>query len=324
MRDDVVLAHPYDGGLYYLLGRGNPTIPAPLKGHPYYENLYGPDAPQQQSRAVNLAALFADILLPPADDYLPDYHAYNDGSSYFHPDLRIRVNQTWERIRDADAVARELIEGDEDLRAFLKGSVPLSNKWSAADFVAKVIVQLQLALENEATMIGGDAAATIARVALPKLQQRGLLLSTPAEPRLLSLSESVLPILGLDWQCLSLDDFAAVRQSSKITDYAQRFRAALFTAAEDGNLVERLKALMREAMEWAEIAARVKRGFEVAGYVTSGVGAVPDPTVSVGATVVGWGLAAAQKEAERRERNDRWYLIGPKMREVALEAVLKS
>jgi hypothetical protein len=320
MRDDVVLAYPYDGGLYYLLGRGNPSPPAPLTGHPYYENLYGPDAPQQQSRAVNLASLFENILLPPADDYLPDYHAYNDGSFYFHPDLRIRVNQTWERIRDADLVARELIDNDQHFLSAVKENAPLSNQWSARDFVAKIIVRLQLALENDATMIGGTAAAAVTRAVLPKLQERGLVASTTAELSLLTLSESSLAIIGLDWQCSSVDDFAAVRQSKKIKNYAKSFRAALFEAAEAGDVIERLQDLMREAMDWAEIANRAKSGFEVSGYAASGVGLIP--FAGTAATLVGFGLSAAQKEAERRERRGRWYLIGPKMREVALEALL--
>jgi hypothetical protein len=136
------------------------------------------------------------------------------------------------------------------------------------------------------------------------------------------LSESSLTIIGLDWQCSSIDDFAAVRQAKKITDLARDFRAALFNAGDGNDIAKRLRGLMRDAMEWGEVAQKVKRGFEVAGYVASAISAVPG--IGIGVTLAGYGLAGGQKEAEKREQRDRWYLIGPKMGEVALEALLKK
>lgn len=157
----VVLSYPFEGGLYYLLSRENPWNGGPpLKGHPYYEALYGPDPLKAKNSAVDLLALFDEVHLPPADEYLPEHVEFTSGDQYFNPELGIRVFKDWEFGDEARQIAKSLIE-QQRIEEFSNGT-PLFPVDRAEFVLGRIIEQVRLAVENNAVLVGGESIGNIA------------------------------------------------------------------------------------------------------------------------------------------------------------------
>jgi hypothetical protein len=161
VKNHVVLAYPYEGGLYYLLSRENPNGGPPVKGHPYYESLYGPDPTKTKSQSVNLLALFDTVLLPPADEYLPEHGTYDTVDGYYHPRLRIRVSKDWDFASEASDIASK-ISKESMMPDFVTTADGLPRDANNLIFIiARIIEQLRLAAENDAVIVGGAATCRL-------------------------------------------------------------------------------------------------------------------------------------------------------------------
>jgi hypothetical protein len=319
---NAVLGYPYESGLYFMFSRTNPSGPSPTRGHPYYEALFGSNPLEQQFKAANLASLFDTVLLAGADEYLPDNHLYSTGESYYHPDLRVRVPEgAWPRFEEAEAFAKKL--STESLLAELvqRGYFP-SDPYQLQEVVARTIMQMRLASSHHAVLVLGDGGAALANRILALAQTECLtgIDSSSASACLLHFPDSVLPLVGLDWRCEDIDSFAAIRQSKEISCYGRAFRDKVATISDPQALRDALVDLMRDAMDHQSIAARTKGAFETTGSAANIAGFIP--VVGTVASLIGVGADAAARAAGRYERQSHWYLMGPKLREVALKAML--
>ena len=180
---------------------------------------------------------------------------------------------------------------------------------------------MRVAQDHDAVLIGDDRLGALHNAVLEALTRRAAHQSENiCNSAVLSLDIQTLSIVGLDFGCDNLDTFAAVRQSNEIRTYATQFRDAISTAKTAPNLRQRLVSLMRDAREKREVAKQLAGGFETSSSVTSVVGLLPFVGTAVG--IVGLGTDAAARAARHEQATREWYLIGPKMRQVALEHVL--
>ena len=321
MTQHIVLGYPYDGGLYYLLSRQNASGPPSRAGHPYYEQLYGGDPVANQIWATNLAVLFDEILLPTADEYLPEHWLYTSGDSYFNPHIRLRVDHTWDFKRDAHEMARRLLEDDSVVEVLI-GADLVQHQGAAEFLITSIIEQLRLALENNAVLVAGDGVAAVVdqvfRRVVTEIAPEG---STAQTPRTLTITPRTLRLIGLDWHCDTFDSFVGIRESKDITDYGVGCRKALASIKNTDDLQNEFIGLLRRAMDSAEVASRVKGAFEVTGVGSNIASAVP--VAGSIATLIGLGAYLGANAAQRRQKEDEWYLIGSKLREVALKNLLR-
>ena len=322
MYENIVLGYPYDGGLYYLLSRLNPAPPPQIKGHPYYEDLYGPDPLANQIWAVNLVVPFDNILLPPADEFLPDLSLYSSGDSYFNPDIRLRVNHIWDFKRDAQKIAHLLLQNTSIVNTLIANGLP-TNEGTAQFILSSMIEQLRLALENNAVLVVGDGGSAVVdqvfRYVASDLTTKKV---TANAPPTLTITSRTLRLINLDWQCKNFDSFVEIRQSKAISEYGIGVRKALTSAKGTKDLESELVRLMQKAFTSAEIARTAKGAFEVAGVGSNIAGVVP--VAGSVASLIGIGSYLAQKAAEHKEKEYEWYLIGAKLREIELNNILRK
>lgn len=318
----AVLSYPYEGGLFYLLSREN-KYPAPLKGHPYYEALYGENPELTRSNAVNLASLFDKIILPPADDYLPDSTKSTDGKHYYNSELRLAVTMDWEFSSEARNMADRILDDPTIIRIFSEQPDLPKDPKKARFLLARITEQLKYASDHEAVLIADDSAAglisAVSRLVRSDIHKAN---SSPGGPAILKFNDKSFKATALSWNCENVDAFRGIRQSNEITQYATGFRKALLTASKSADLESEMRRLMRQAMSYEAISKRTKGAFETTGLLTDIVGFIP--VVGNIANVVGLGSSAGSALAERKVNDFQWYLLGPKMHEVDLQRVLRE
>ena len=125
----VLISHPFSGALYaffatYQEYRLRP--PQPREPHPYYRTLYGDAFPRYQEMALTLALLFDEIVIVPADAYLPRCH-WRENNTYYNPDLGLRTEWDFEIQRQLD---EEMVQDlqDEGIRSVLRKVPPLARQ----------------------------------------------------------------------------------------------------------------------------------------------------------------------------------------------------
>jgi hypothetical protein len=320
--DTIIPAFPYEGALYWLFSeRGTPEYKG---GHSYYLSLYGPEHDRVVPRATALAALFDRLILAPADARLPDYRAYSHGDTYEHPDLRITMN--WEPHKEWDdenrAIAKILIKSD--VIGALLASVPLfaSDNLIREHFLCRSLLQIRLSQIYSGVLIGNSFFNRIYDAIIREVGEAVFSIPIDGQQMVWTLEERTLNIVGLDFPADSIDSFSAIRQSREISEYATEFRAAISSAMTTGDATNSLLQLMKKAMDQDEIRAKAAGGFQALGSAANVGGLVP--VLGTFASGIGIGADVASRKLGRASLKKQWYLLGPKMKEVALKSMLSK
>ena len=299
---------------------GQPISCPAITGHPYYEALYGDNALTSKNHAVNLLTLFDEVMLPPADEYLPDHIQYRVGNQYYHPDLGIRVGDEWDFLREADRIAEKLMR-ESDIAAFIVENTNLPN--DIKFFLGRLIEQLRLATKHGAVIVGGEAVGRLAAKVWRLVQYDVIDICGPyPSPDFFSFEDDSFKVTALTWECEDVESLKAIRTSSEIKSYSLKFRKALFEAVNGDDMKKEMRRLMREAMDSEAIAKKAKGAFETVGALSNSVGAIP--VLGTPATLAGLGAFLGGKKAERSEQEHQWYLLGVKMREADLRRIVQE
>ncbi len=316
--DKVVPGFPYEGALFWFFsGRKDDSYSG---GHPYYVSLYGPDHQLLTSRATALSVLFDDIEFAGADAALPDYQTAITGRIYKHRDLRIRMS--WENNEhDYRVLSKRLLELKDVNSLVSQVSLFKDDKKLREHFLCRTILQLHLAKESNAILIGDTFYNLICERVLKYIGDE-LQLRSEASTKRWTLDPTTLDAFALSIPSASIDTFSSIRQSKEISDYAKGFRNALSLSMENGNAPNALLNLMREAMGKDEIRKKAAGAFQVAGTGANIGGLIP----FAGAIASGIGIASdiASRALEKSSAKHQWYLLGPKIQEVAVKELLRN
>lgn len=314
----AIIAHPYEGALYWFLGEGRRHS----RDNSYYQSLYGPDPEAFGVRAAALSCLFDEIVLGSADHPLPDWEKYRVGPGYFHPDLRVLASfddQEW--TAEGEELAGKAWEG-QLLEDIFRGVPHLAgDRGAQRHFVCRLLQQTRMAVKYEATLVGDHifqaAYLKLAPMLEPLVSERP---SSRLRDTVLAVGSSTLSVVGLDFRPGNLDAFAAIRNSADISAYAKNFRAAITLASTNADRERALLLAMREAMEFEKVARVAQGALETTGTVASVVGFIP--ILGSVASAVGVAADAGERAAEKYADGRSWYLIGSRMQEIALKDAL--
>jgi len=317
--DRVVPAYPFEGALFWFLAGGRPHS----QSHPYYRVLYGNDPHSLSTKAAAVASLYPEISLAPADASLPDHGSYLRDGIYYHPDLRIGSNLGDNEWSDENLAVAAAALSSEGAPAFLNSNPALRGGTNLhTHFLARTSLQIRLAAKTKATLIGDSFFRHAYSFVAPWVRELLGEPTTAGQPRSkIAIEERTLDVVGLDFSPADLGAFAAMRASKEIAKYADSFRKAVEDASLHDQLEPRLLGLMAEAMDSGDVAKHVSRGFQTAGSMMTAVGLVPAiaaPASALEAVADVAGRTAAGVAA----RKD-WYLLGAKMKEIAIREALE-
>ena len=290
----------------------------PLDSHPYYKVLQGPDATRYVTVAGAIASLFEVVELAGADFGYPDRETYTSGDRYFHPDLRISVHGygEWD---DAHQEFANFLLKNPMVRQHLHSDPKLHEEREAKHFLCRLISQMRIAARMDAVLVGNEFFETAYHIVL-RYMDSFFSRQNQIDPGVLTISQEVLAIAGLNFAPADFSELVAVRQSSEITAYATEFREAIGSAHLTNDFAASLKELMREALETHEIRKRAKSILNTTSTVSTTLGAIP--MLGTVASLAGLASDFGSRRIDRKKSD--WYLIGPRMKEVAIEDYLQT
>jgi hypothetical protein len=304
--EKVIPAFPYEGALYWLFS----SYKEPLNeiGHPYYQSLFGVDADRIVSRASALACLFEEIIMAPANSELPE-----DSS------LRVSSNRKYGEWDDEQRDIAEALLNRPAIQRLVADKPYFADGYGRLQFLCRTIAQMRMVSDNEAILLGNSFFGQLYNEIIK--QVGGNYFANNRE-KVWTLGLDTLNVVGLDFGTADMETFVSVRQSREISEYAGEFRQAISQAASSKDLQSELLRLMKKALDYESIARHTTGAFQTIGSAANLGGLIPvigsiTSAVSIGADVAG-------RSAKKIESKKQWYLIGPKMKEIAVKDALSK
>ncbi|MBC2696171.1 MAG: hypothetical protein HF982_13040 [Desulfobacteraceae bacterium] len=316
----IIPGFPYEGALYWFFSER--SMSSYQGSHSYYMSLYGPEHDKLVPRATALAALFERMILAPADAGLPDYRTYHHGKTYNHPELRITMS--WEHNEWDDeniGIAKELLKSVEMNQ--LLSLIPLlaSDEFIREHFLCRTLLQMRLADFTASVLIGDSFFHTVCESIVRRVGDTVSASSVPGHAPWV-LEPRTLDLVGLTFPANSIDSFSSIRQSRQVSEYAAEFRVAATSAMAQADVTNSLLAAMKKAMDQEEIREHASGAFQAVGSGANVGGLIP--FVGTIASGIGIGSDVASRALKQASARKQWYLLGPKMHEIALKSMLSQ
>lgn len=300
----VILSHPFSGAAYGWFEQFNPcpTIPKlQVPGHPYYKYLYGTDFLSWIDPSLTLLLLYEQVVLPPADAFLPDSDDVTRSPSYKNPHLGLESN--WDLVHDVIGEYHERAEQDRNdavLADMLHGMPDKSKEQIIVSCYLDVFLSEQLACP----IVCGDQRkkliqrlAEMAAVSLQKGEE------TFTEP---TLAGDYVKISGLTFSASSVEELYDLKSDSKLRDYATGFLKAIHSpVATTENFPFELANAIESAIDSAALSKKVSGFLSGTSRAASYVGLVP--VIGTAASVVGIAATHGTDAATRRAQRSEWY-----------------
>lgn len=306
----VVISHPFSGALYAFFAthqsdRLSPP-PAPRHPHPYYRTLYGDAFPRYQEMALTLALLFDELVIVPADAFLPGRQYWQPDHTYNNPEIGLCTEWDFELRRQLDEeVAQDL--QDDEVRRVLARVPPLARQQILRD--SRYEIHLAQKYECPIVCVGGRR-----RIIERIIESRSATSQTYDAPAL-RMAEEYLKLMGPIFEPKDVDTLIDLKKDSELRKYAAAFAAAMKRFGDSVDVRIDLMKALREAMASARLAKNLCGVFEGTSTALSVVGLIP--ILGTAASWVGLGTEGAAKAAESRQRSQSWYEFAGQVRRVA-------
>jgi hypothetical protein len=259
-------------------------------------------------------------VLAPADAYLPDCQTLLTGNIYRNPDLRITMTFDGMECPQEVAELTKRVMADRSVAKVLdKNKFIFRSKELRSHFVSRSLIQIRLAAKTGSTLLGNRFFQLLYSRIAPYVHQ--LLPNAPLTDghiQKIQFSSKIVKASGLAFTPSDLEAFYAIRSSKDILEYSKGFRAALRESAKFDDCEDRFLELMLKAMDTEEIATKAASAFQTAGSVTTALGFIP--VLGTAASCFGALSDAAGRASSLRADNASWFLLGPKMQEVAIRS----
>lgn len=273
-------------------------------------------------RATALVALFERLVLAPADARLPDNGSHQHGMSYNHPDLRISMS--WEHKEwdeENTGIATQLLKSSGMNQLLSKIPLFASDEFIRKHFLCRTLLQMRLADLTGSVLMGDGFFHAVCDLIVRRVGNAVTALAISSQAPWI-MEPKTLDLVGLTFPASNIDSFAAIRQSRQVSEYAAEFRTAAASAMGEADATNSLLAAMKKAMDQGEIQEHVSGAFQAIGSGANVGGLFP--FVGTIASGIGIGADVASRALKRAGARKQWYLLGPKMQEIALKRMLSQ
>lgn len=313
----VLPTYPYEGALYWMFEetRSNPQRQL---NQLYYRGLYGMWATKKEFRARAAAAmcLFDDVVFAGADSLVPNgvqnesvraYEVCNDRND-------------WRECRDKIVKA---LSNTAMTNAFVaKHREVISGASNFELFASRALLHLQVAEDVGATILAGSMFVEFCALLDACVPALGDIADqVPAFPADRILDPEFLDVYGINFSPADLSAFVSVRADKEIQAYAHRFCSTLLQVT---NLIEREREFVQAictAIDHEAISKKAAGVLETTATVCGVAGLIPVLGLVPG--IAGLAADAGARSAKLTEKRAGWFLVGPRMQEVAMKDFLR-
>ena len=264
-----------------------------------------PEWRNQRNAQLTLALLFDEIVIVPADAYLPRCH-WRENNTYYNPDLGLRTEWDFEIQRQLD---EEMVQDlqDEGIRSVLRKVPPLARQQILRD--SRHEIYLAQKYGCPIVCVGGR------RRIIELIIQRSPTATRPYSLPSLVMADEYLRMVGPIFEPKDLDTLVALKKDHDLRTYATSFCSAMEGFRESADVRSDLLRAMQTAMSSASLSKNLAGVFDGTATAMSAVGLIP--FLGTAASVVGLGSEGATKALEQRERSQSWFEFAGQVKRVA-------
>jgi hypothetical protein len=306
----VILSHPYAGAGYGWFSQFNPHRPSSkleVPSHPYYKYLYGTDFPQWIDVALTLMLLYEEIVLPPADAYLPRPNGIAQSNTYRNDHLGIESD--WEILWEV-------------LPHFREQAYSAIQRPEICDLLQHAPANAQLQI-IESCYIDAFLSETLACPIICGSQRRELLQRLYSSTQkddlqavLPSFAEAYVQFSGLTFKASDVEELYRLKENAMLRQYSVSFRRMIHGGVEME--MNEVAAAIREAMGSRDLREFIAGFLAGATRTTTYLGCIP------GMGFMGIGVQALQDLTARPLKRSEWYQFTPQVRALQAEKLLED
>jgi hypothetical protein len=334
----VVLGGQFENALLRELSIDGAQPSGPSVSHPYYMGIYRP-VPRSLFERCGTFLSIADTTAVPSIDW--SLRQIGTKSALDEAALGITINSDDHREWDDDcqvlaavAIAMGAFSSrSEEILRQVPAPRPLPSQWRvptmdvkpigavnyfALHHLCRLLLQVRVARQQDTFLVLSDDDQLI----LEELAQFVLSTKIPTptdlpdiRPQRALAGERFVAGL-LNFAPPDGESIAAVRADARVQKYAASVRAHIMS--EDAEVF--LLMAMRDAMQEKEQTHKVRRVFEVSSWVMKPLSYIP--MVGEVFAVFSDLRDVLAKWMERKQTKEEWYLLGPKMQDIAVEEYL--
>lgn len=317
----VVVSYPFSGSLYaYFESQIYPNRwPQKMKGHGYYQTLFGPKYTELSEISLTLSILYPEILIAPADNCFPDCRSHIEGGGYHNPDLGLSFS--WDDFHESIKEIEERIIGDlEDqvISRILEKVPELAKK----QILTYARYDLALSEKNDCPIICSKGRESLfKRLRTIDVAQKNDI--SIVQPNSVKFIEEYVNILGILFNPKSFDALYEVKSDKNVRKYSDQFLDILNKIGSERNPEKKFWNLINDAIETDSVAKNVSGIFDVSSIALGLLGFVE--TLGVGISIGSTIATGSTKLFGAISKRNKWYELGPEIKKVAgLHAIKKA
>ncbi len=299
----IVLGHPLSGALYAYfdkeLNEGHHVESS--KYHSYYKTLYGKHFESFIDIALSLSLIYDTIILPAADNPVPDYSKYQTNGEYYNPEFGLYF--TWLDEANYSHIVTDKVRhllADKEISSML-WKIP---KHVHEQIIREVLFELSMAKRFNATLFTlGKRQALAKRISQIENSEEPKL----SEKNKIRVISSYLDITGLLFQPMDIQSFYYLKTENDLREYSKSFLNVIenYSPENPSDIKRDLLLLIKEAISKDNLNSKISGVFEGSSTLMNYIGLIPVAGTVAGLVGIGTDLAA--RGVDKFNEKNKWY-----------------
>ncbi|MBP0904833.1 hypothetical protein ACFSKN_13265 [Mariniflexile gromovii] len=316
----IVLGHPFSGALYAYFDKelNNGNYLEASKYHGYYKTLYRKQYESFIEISIAFSLLFDDIIIPAADNPVPDYQKYQTNGDYYNPDFGLFF--TWRDDANYAHIVSEKIDfALNDL--IIKQKLMKIPKPAHNQILHEVYYEISMAKRFDCPILTSGLRQELAK--------RISILESDNNPEFADLKKVTfvdyyLDITGLLFQPMNIDSFCYLKSENDLRKYADGFVNILETfEMKDNNSVKiELLKLIQEAINKDKLNSKISGAFSTSSSVLSYAGLIPVVGTVAGISSIVSDITS--KGIDKLNVKNRWFELSSQIERIKSREKLKK
>lgn len=300
MKNKIILGHPFAGSLYKFFENQLSHYPheEPIL-QPYYRNLFGHSYNYWNDLTFALFTIFDEIIIPPADTYIPDYNKYIVNDTYRNKELGLYFS--WKDFF-TDEIHEQVVKDLEKptIHNFLQ-QYSSEEKKGILEYVRLYINLSQK--YNCPVLCGGEYQKLFAHLTIPNETYTSNNIIT--DNTNVSFTQTHLNLNVTAFNISSLDTLYEIKSDKEIKLYAKNYRKIINQYGSTTKTETEIKKLLQTSLSKNLFYNRVSSILDTSSLVCSYAGLMP--IIGVPFSVLSIGGTHLSKAFKNNKYN--WYQL---------------
>lgn len=269
MKSKIILGHPFAGSLYMFFEQQMSDYPfkEPIN-HPYYRDLFGRSYNYWKDLAFTLFAIFDEIILPPADAYIPDYDKYSSNGIYYNKELGIYTS--WNDFF-TDEIHEQVKKDLED--PFIQKLLLNYPSREKEGILSYIRLYIKLSKKHNCPVLCGG---TYQEIFTYLVNTRNCKIDNETTAgNSVSFTQNYLEASVAAFNISSIDSLYEIKSDRDIKTYAKNFQRIIMEYGNNVNMETEIRELLKFSLFKDSFYKKVASILDTSSIICSAVGLIP-------------------------------------------------